>query len=130
MTMNNPLANILSHIQNYERTGKKEITTSYNSKMIRGVLEIMQDEGYIGSFEELEDSRGNSLKINLIGAINKVNVIRPQFQIKLEQFEKFEKRWLPAKDFGIIIVSTSQGLMSHKEAKEKGIGGKLISYCY
>mgnify|MGYP005838193725 CR=1 FL=1 len=128
--MNNPLANILSHIQNYERTGKKEITTSYNSKMIRGVLEIMQDEGYIGSFEELEDSRGNSLKINLIGAINKVNVIRPQFQIKLEQFEKFEKRWLPAKDFGIIIVSTSQGLMSHKEAKEKGIGGKLISYCY
>lgn len=130
MSLNNPLANVLSFIQNYEQLGKQELITKNNSKMIKNVLEIMQAEGYIGSYEEIEDSKGNLLKINLLGKINKVNVIRPQFQIKLGEIEKFEKRFLPAKDFGVIILSTNQGLMTHIEAKEKLLGGKLITYCY
>ena len=130
MSLNNPLANVLSFIQNYENLGKKELITNNNSKLIRGILEILQKEGYIESFEEIEHSRGNSLKINLLGNINKTRVIRPYFQIKLVEFEKFEKRYLPGKDFGVIIVSTSKGLMTHKEAKEKQIGGKLLAYCY
>lgn len=130
MSLNSPIANVLSHIQNYERLGKSELTTKNNSKVIKGILEIMQKEGYIGSFEEIEDSKGNLLKINLIGHVNKSNVIRPHFQIKLSEFEKFEKRYLPSKSFGIIIISTSKGLLTHTEAKEKGIGGKLLAYCY
>ena len=47
-----------------------------------------------------------------------------------EEYEKFEKRYLPAKGFGIIIVSTPKGLMIHKEAISKVTGGKLIAYCY
>lgn len=130
MSLNNPLANVLSFIQNYEQLGKQELITKNNSNMIKKVLEIMQQEGYIGSYEEIEDSKGNILKINLLGKVNKVNVIRPQFQIKLGEIEKFEKRFLPAKDFGVIIISTNQGLMIHTEAKEKLLGGKLIAYCY
>ncbi|NQU98359.1 30S ribosomal protein S8 [Candidatus Woesearchaeota archaeon] len=130
MSLNNPLANVLSFIQNYEKLGKNEVITKDNSKLIKKVLEIMQREGYVGSYEEIRDSKGNSLKINLLGNINKTNVIRPQFQIKMSEFEKFEKRYLPAKDFGIIILSTNEGLLTHKEAKEKNIGGKLIAYCY
>jgi len=45
-------------------------------------------------------------------------------------YEKFEKRYLPAKDFGMIIVSTNQGIMTHIEAKEKGLGGRLLAYVY
>lgn len=130
MTNNDPLANVLSYILNYERVGKKSVHTIDNSKLIKGVLTIMQNEGYLGSYEETEDSKGNSLDINLIGAINKCGVIKPRFQISTEEYEKFEKRYLPSKDFGILIISTNQGLMTHKEAKEKSIGGTLISYCY
>lgn len=130
MSLNNPLANVLSFIQNYENLGKKDLVTRNNSKVIRAVLELMQRDGYVGSYEVIETNQGNSLKINLLGNINKTNVIRPNFQIKSSEFEKFEKRYLPAKDFGILIVSTSQGLMTHKEAKEKHIGGKLLAYCY
>ncbi|MBC8500461.1 MAG: 30S ribosomal protein S8 [DPANN group archaeon] len=130
MSLNNPLANVLSFIQNYERLGKKDLITKNNSKLIRKILEIMQIEGYLGSFEEIKDSKGDLLKINLLGNINKTNVIRPSFQIKLNEFEKFEKRYLPAKDFGILIISTSKGLMTHNEAKEKHLGGKLLSFCY
>ena len=130
MSLNNPLANVLSFIQNYERLGKKELIPENNSKIIREVLRIMQAEGYLGSFEEVAMSSGKALKINLIGAINKTNVIRPQYQIKLSDYEKFEKRYLPAKEFGIIIISTNEGLMIHQEAKKKKIGGKLLAYCY
>lgn len=130
MSSNNPLANVLSFINNYERLGRTELITKDNSKVIRGILDIMQKEGFIGSYEEVEDSKGNLLKINLIGHINKTNVIRPSFQIKLSEYEKFEKRYLPAKNFGIIIISTTKGLMTHNEAKEKNMGGKLLAYCY
>ena len=130
MTNNDPLANVLSHTLNYERTGKSQIVTKDNSKLIRGVLQIMQDNGYLGSHEEVEDSKGNLLVINLIGAINKCGVIKPRYRIGVEGFERYEKRYLPSKDFGLIIISTNQGLMTHNEAKEKGIGGTLISYCY
>ena len=130
MSLNDPLANVLSHINNFEKNGKKELTTNSNSKLIRGTLTIMQDEGFIGSHEEIEDGKGNQLKINLIGALNKCGVIKPRFKVALTDYEKYEKRFLPAKDFGILIVSTNKGLMTHKEAKEKRLGGTLISYAY
>jgi small subunit ribosomal protein S8 len=90
----------------------------------------MKDKGYIGDFNEIEYSQGNYLKVNLLGKINKCNSIKPRFSVKNKDFEKFEKRYLLAKDFGFIIVSTSKGIMTHSEAKNKGIGGKLIAYVY
>ena len=50
--------------------------------------------------------------------------------MKKEEFEKFEKRFLPAQDFGILILTTNQGVMTHKEAKERKIGGRLLAYVY
>ena len=130
MTNNDPLANVLAYILNYEKVGKKEVTTKDNSTLIKGVLQIMQDNGFIGGYEEIEDTKGNLLKINLLGAVNKCGVIKPRFQIGKDAYERYEKRYLPSKDFGFIIVSTNKGLMTHKEAKEQGLGGRLISYCY
>ncbi len=66
----------------------------------------------------------------LLGKVNKCGAIKPRFSVKKGGFEKFEKRYLPAKNFGMIIVSTSKGLMMHDEAKKKGLGGRLISYVY
>jgi small subunit ribosomal protein S8 len=130
MTLNDPLANVLSFINHHEKLGKTSIVTKNNSKTIRKILSIMQKHGYISGFREIQDAKGNLLEIRLSGAINKTGVIKPQFQIKRSQIEKFENRYLPARDFGIIIMSTDQGIMTHEEAKKKGLGGKLLSYCY
>jgi small subunit ribosomal protein S8 len=130
MSLNDTLSNVLSQIVSYEKAGKKEFVTKSNSKLIRQVLAIMQENHYIGSFEELIDAKGNMLKINLIGAINKTGVIKPRFSVARETYEKFEKRYLPAKDFGFLIISTSKGMFTHTVAKEKKLGGKLICYCY
>ncbi|MAG78181.1 30S ribosomal protein S8, partial [archaeon] len=57
-------------------------------------------------------------------------VIKPRFSVKIDGYEKFEKRFLLSKDFGLIIVSTSKGIMTHIEAKEKKLGGKLLAFVY
>ena len=130
MTMNDPLANALSSILNDEKIGKHESMTAPSSKIIRKVLEVIKDNGYIGDFEEIKNGRGDSIKINLLGNINKCGVIKPRYSIKNDQFEKFEKRYLLARGMGILILSTPAGIMSHNDAKEKQIGGRLLAYCY
>jgi small subunit ribosomal protein S8 len=128
--LNDPLANAFSKIMNAELAGKTECLLRPASKMLLKLLEMMQASSYIGEFKVIEDKKGNVIKLNLIGKINKGTVIKPRYAVKKNEFEKFEKRYLPAKDFGIIFVSTSKGIMNHKEAKEKGLGGRLIAYIY
>ena len=130
MVMNDTLAAALSKIMNAEKAGKKECTIRPISKVISGVLGILKREGYILDYLCVEDKRGGQINISLGGRINKCNSIKPRFPVDIDSYEKFEKRYLPAKDFGIIIVSTSKGLMTNKEAKEKKVGGRLVSYCY
>jgi small subunit ribosomal protein S8 len=130
MALNDPLANALSLVMNAEKIGRKEIIIKPISNTIKRVFSIMKDNGYSGDFREINDQRGNYIKISLLGKINKTGVIKPRFAVKTGNFEKFEKRYLLAKGFGIMIVTTSKGIMTHKEAKKKGIGGRLIAYCY
>jgi len=128
--LNDALANALSKVLNAERRSKSECLIKPSSKIIKKVFEVMKDGNYIGNFVEISDNRGNVLKINLLGKINKCNAIKPRYAVKIDEFEKFEKRYLPAKGFGIIIISTNKGIVTLDEAKEKKMGGKLLAYCY
>ena len=130
MSLNDPLSNLMSNINNAEKIGRSELTIKPSSKVLLQVLKLLQDNNYIGSFEEIKTSRGNLVKVNLINHINKCGVIKPRFRVKKEGYEKFEKNFLLAKGFGILIVSTPKGIIIHTEAKEKGLGGKLLAYCY
>ena len=130
MTLNDPLANVMSHILNSESKGKKECLISPSSKMVLRILSILKENQYIGDFEKVSSLRGGVIKINLIGNINKCGVIKPRFSFTRDNYEMFEKRYLPAKGFGLFIVTTSKGIMSHKEALEKNVGGKFLVYCY
>lgn len=128
--LNDPLAAALAKILNAEKVGKREVLIKPASKLIKKVLTLMNNHNYVGSYEEIEDGKGNVLKLNLLGNVNKCGVIKPRFSTKHNTFEKWEKRYLPSKDFGVIIVSTSKGIMSHYQAKEGKVGGKLVAYCY
>jgi len=130
MSLNDPLANALSKILNAETRGKNECSVSPVSKLLKKILELMQEHHYIGSYKEITNSKGGIVNINLIGHINKCGAIKPRFPIKLKDFEKFEKRYLPAKDFGIIFLSTNKGILTHTEAKRKKLGGKLLAFVY
>ncbi len=128
--LNDPLANVMSNILSATKSGKTTCAAAPSSKIILSTLKIMQDHKYIGDYTSDENNRGGAVMIHLIGAINKCGAIKPRFSVHKQGYEKFEKRYLPAKDFGIIIVSTSRGIMTHAEAKEKKLGGKVIAYVY
>jgi len=125
-----PLANALSKIQNHELARKREIVLSPASKLINEVLRIMQAEGFIGEFEFIDDGKAGKIKVALQGKINGCGVIKPQYSTKRDEYEKWEKRYLPAAGFGVLVVSTQQGVMTHKKAMELGLGGRLLAYAY
>lgn len=125
-----PLANALSKIQNHERARKREIILSPASKLINEVLRIMQAEGFIGEFEFIDDGKAGKFKVALQGKVNGCGVIKPQYSTKRDEYEKWEKRYLPAAGFGVLVVSTQQGVMTHKKAMELGLGGRLLAYAY
>ncbi len=130
MSLNDPLSNALSAVLNAEKVGKNECILKNASLLLKEVFNILNRNHYVGTYTEATSTRGIVLKLNLLGNINKCGVIKPRFAVRKDNYEKFEKRFLPARNIGIIIISTSQGLMTHHEAKEKGIGGKVVAYCY
>ncbi len=125
-----PLADALSYIKNAERAGKMYCEIKPASKLISRVLQIMQQEGYIEEIEYVEDGRGGKLRVKLKGRINDCGAIKPRYSVKVREMDKWESRYLPARGFGILILTTNQGIMTHKEAKNRRIGGKLLAYVY
>ena len=128
--LNDPLANAMSIMLNNELVGKSECKIKPSSKVLKEVFRVMKENGYLEDFKEIEDSRGNYIELTLNGSINKCGVIKPRYSCQNKEFEKFEKRYLPAKDMGVIFVSTPKGIITHIEAKNKKTGGKLLAYCY
>lgn len=130
MSLNDPLANVLSQVLIDDKKGNKVTVLKNNSKTIRKVLDILTDNKYVGSYKVTDDGKSGELELNLLGAINKVGVIKPRYMVQVSDYEKFEKRFLPAFGFGLLIVSTSKGMMTQEDAIKKKLGGRLIAYVY
>jgi len=123
------ISDVFTTIRNAEALGKKECIVPA-SNLAKNILKIMQKEKYIGEVSYIEDGKGGKLRIQLLGKINECGAVRPRFSAGKDEIIKFEKRFLPAADIGILILSTSQGVMTHKDAKKRSIGGVLLGYVY
>nr|AJS13142.1 30S ribosomal protein S8P [uncultured archaeon] len=124
------LNDAMSVIKNAEKVGKGECTVRPSSKLIGRVLKVMQENGYIRQFELVNDGRSGLFKIALGGQINNCGVIRPRYSVKVADLEKYESRYLPAQDFGVLILTTTKGVVTHMDAKKGGVGGKLLAFVY
>jgi small subunit ribosomal protein S8 len=124
------LADACSAIKNAENVCMKHVIINPRSKVIGTVLRILQTNGYIGEYESIDDGRFGKFKVQLLGRINKIGVIKPRKPIKVRFLEQQEKLYLPAVDFGLLILSTSKGIMSHTDAKKEHIGGRLLAYIF
>ncbi len=128
MVIRDWLSNIMNEIMNGKKSGKEEIIFIPSTKMVIEILKIMKREGYIEDYK-IEEGKFKKLKIK-IGKLNECGPIKPRFFVKKDEFDRYVRRYLPSRQFGILIVSTSKGIMGHKEAIEKGIGGSLVAYCF
>ncbi|HET6726491.1 MAG: 30S ribosomal protein S8 [Nitrososphaeraceae archaeon] len=126
----NILSNLFTTLYNNEVRRKKECIVSPSSRFSSEVLRVMQKHRYIGEFEQIDDSRAGKFKIQLLAKINKCGIVTPKFSVRKNQYLNWERQFLPAYNMGILIVSTSKGVMTHHEAQEMGIGGVLVGYVY
>lgn len=125
-----PLNDAMSTIKNAASVGKSECMIRPSSKLIGRVLKVMQEYGYINQFEFIEDGKAGLFKVRIQGKINDCGVIKPRYSVQKNDLEKFESRYLPAQDFGVLILTTTEGVVSHTKAKELGVGGKLLAFVY
>ena len=119
------VADTLNQMMNSLRAGKEEFEVQKHSRFLLSVLAIAKLKGYVESYSV----DGKKLKIKL-GKLNGCNAVKPRLVVKADEIERYIKRYLPSKNLGVIIVSTSKGLMTHQTAQDKNLGGSLIAYFY
>jgi len=120
------IADALNQVMNAKKARKETVTVDRFSKLLIRVLEIGKNLGYIENF----DTDGTKLKITSGKELNSCKVIKPRFNVSKQGLDKYLRRYLPARDMGVVIISTDKGLMTHKEAIDKNLGGALIAYFY
>ena len=128
MTTKDWLSAMLNDVLNCKKAEKKETSITPISKLMIEVLNILKKKGYIEDYH-IEKDKFDRVIIK-IGKLNNCGTVKPRFFVKKDEFDKYIKTYLPARNMGILIVSTNKGIMTHYEAIEKGIGGSLIAYCY
>ena len=129
--VNDSIADMLTRIRNAQ-TAKHERVTVETSIMKKSIAQILLDEGYISAFEEVDAGKNKNLVISL-KYVNKTKVITG-----LKRISKPGRRiYAGAQDLpkvlgglGIVIVSTSKGVMTDREARKLGIGGEVLAYVW
>ena len=118
------IADALNQIMNAKKARKTEIVITKHSKLLRNILDIAKESGYL----EYEID-GTELKIK-INKLNELKAIKPRYTVSVKNINKYVRRYLPAKNFGFVIISTNKGLMKSEDAEEQNLGGCLIAYMF
>lgn len=121
------VADGLNMIRNAKKAGDKNVKIKRISNLLIEILKIMKQKGAIKKYKI--DSKEKSIEISL-GELVDCKAVKPRFSVKKDQIEKYRRRYLPARNIGIMILSTNKGLITHEEAEEEQIGGSLIAYFY
>ncbi len=121
------VADALNMIVNAKKAGKESVRINRISNLLIEILKIMRYKKAIKKYKI--DSKSKAVEVTL-GDFIECRAVKPRFTVGKEEIEKYERRYLPARKIGTVIISTNKGLISHEEAREKGIGGVLISYFY
>lgn len=121
------VADALNMIKNAKRSKKESVEVLKISNLLIEILKIMKQKEAIKKYKI--DPKKKSVEITL-GNIIECKAIKPRFTVEKTEIEKYERRYLPARGVGEMIISTNRGLMTHEEAVEEGIGGCLIAYFY
>jgi len=118
------ISDALNQIMNAKKAEKTEVRIHRYSKFLIEVLEKIKKKGHLDF--KIEDKE---LIIKIV-KLNECRSIKPRFNVCKSEIDKYARRFLPSRNFGIMLISTSKGLIDHFEAQEKNLGGSLIAYFY
>ncbi len=117
-------ADCLNMIMNAKKANKSELEVSSISGFLVSVLELAKKHKYIDFKKDK-----NKIKI-IIKNLNSCQAIKPRFNVSVKDIDKYSRRYLPARNLGMLLISTSQGLMTQEDALKNNIGGSLVAYFY
>ena len=132
MNTTDPIADMLTRIRNANSAKHKEVDVPA-SNMKRAIAQILVDEGYIASFEEIKDEKQGMLRITLKYDENGKRVIDGLKRISKPGLRVYaSKEELPQvlNGLGIALISTSKGVKTDKEARREGLGGEVLAYVW
>ena len=124
------LNDALVALRHADQDGKPRVEIAPTSKLIAEVLRIFREHRYIEEFTFVPTGRGGKYDVALSRRNNSCGVIKPRIAVRHDGLERYESRFLPAQDFGLLVLSTNQGVLSHQKARELKIGGRLLAYVY
>lgn len=130
--MTDPIADMLTRIRN-GNMAKHESVTVPASKMKKEIARIMLDEGFIKSFDVMDDGKQGIIKIDLKYTNNEERIISGLKRISkpgLKVYAKAQELPKVLGGLGIAIVSTSRGILTDREARKLGVGGEVICYIW
>ena len=132
MTMTDPIADMLTRIRNANTEGHESVDIPA-SKMKKAIAEILLDEGYIGGYDVIDDSKQGTIRVQMKYGADKEKVISGIKKISKPGLKVYAKANDVPKvlgGLGIAIISTSKGIVSDKKARELGVGGEVICYVW
>jgi ribosomal protein S8 len=118
------ISDALNMIMNAKRRESRIVVVKRKSKLLVELLKLMKKEGHI----EFKEEEGQ-VTITILN-LHECRAIKPRYYVQVDEIAKYLRRFLPSRNFGSLIVSTSHGLMDQNSAYEKKIGGSLIAYFY
>jgi small subunit ribosomal protein S8 len=124
------LNDALVSLRHADQQGRAHVDLAPSSHLIGEVLRIFREHKYVEEFAFVPSGRGGKYDVTLSRRINSCGVIKPRLAVRSRDLERYEARFLPAQDFGLLVLSTNQGLMTQREAREKKIGGRLVAYVF
>jgi small subunit ribosomal protein S8 len=124
------LNDALVAIRHADLQGQETVHLTPVSKLVGEVLRLFQEHRYIDGFTYLQNGRGGEYEVKLSRRINSCGVIKPRLAVRVRDLERFESRYLPAQDFGLIILSTNRGVVTQVQARELKVGGRLLAYVF
>lgn len=132
MTMTDPIADMLTRIRNANTVGHETVDIPA-SKIKKSIAGILAAEGYISGFEVIEDDKQGTIRVRMKYGPNKERVISGIKKISKPGLKVYAKASDVPKvlgGLGIAIISTSNGVISDKEARKLGVGGEVICYVW
>jgi len=127
------IADMLTRIRN-ANLAKHQIVQIPSTNVTRSVAKVLRDENLIDSFEELQNGFKSSILLSLkyVGADRQptIKAIKRVSKPGLRVYSGYKKMPKVLGGFGLAIVSTSQGLMTDKQARQEKIGGELLCYIW
>ena len=131
--MTDPIADYLTHIRN-AIMAKHKLVEIPGSNIKNEITKVLYEKGYILNYKFVEDKLQGKIKIALkYHPVSKIPAIKKLQRISKPGLRKYAKaNNIPRvlNGLGIAVLSTSQGIISDKEAREKNIGGEIMCYVY